>query len=64
MANTSDLSRGLFIRHQGQLCRVVDYKHTMPGKGGAFYQVKMKKDLAMAKKELMLKLMDTDQPHH
>ena len=42
MANTSDLSRGLFIRHQGQLCRVVDYKHTMPGKGGAFYQVKMK----------------------
>lgn len=26
----------------GQLCRVVDYKHTMPGKGGAFYQVKMK----------------------
>ncbi|MFT5725878.1 MAG: elongation factor P [Bacteroidia bacterium] len=42
MANTSDLSRGLFIRHQGQLCRVVEYKHTMPGKGGAFYQVKMK----------------------
>ncbi len=42
MANTSDLSRGLFIRHQGQLCRVVEYQHTMPGKGGAFYQVKMK----------------------
>jgi elongation factor P len=42
MANTQDLSRGIFIRHQGQLCRVVDYKHTMPGKGGAFYQVKMK----------------------
>jgi elongation factor P len=42
MANTSDLSRGQFIRHQGQLCRVVEYKHTMPGKGGAFYQVKMK----------------------
>ncbi len=42
MASTSDLSRGLFIRHQGQLCRVVEYKHTMPGKGGAFYQVKMK----------------------
>lgn len=42
MATTSDLSRGLFIRHQGQLCRVVEYQHTMPGKGGAFYQVKMK----------------------
>ncbi|MCB9262850.1 MAG: elongation factor P [Flavobacteriales bacterium] len=42
MATTADLSRGLFIRHQGQLCRVVEYQHTMPGKGGAFYQVKMK----------------------
>ncbi|MCB0733350.1 MAG: elongation factor P [Bacteroidetes bacterium] len=42
MATTQDLSRGIFIRHMGQLCRVVDYKHTMPGKGGAFYQVKMK----------------------
>lgn len=42
MANTSDLSKGIFLRHQGQLCRVVDYQHTMPGKGGAFYKVKMK----------------------
>jgi len=42
MATTQDLSKGIFIRHQGQLCRVADYKHTMPGKGGAFYQVKMK----------------------
>ena len=42
MATTQDLSRGIFIRHSGQLCRVLDYQHTMPGKGGAFYQVKMK----------------------
>lgn len=42
MASTKDLSRGIFIRHQGQLCRVIEYQHTMPGKGGAFYQVKMK----------------------
>ena len=42
MATTSDLSRGLFIRFNGQLCVVVEYQHTMPGKGGAFYQVKMK----------------------
>lgn len=45
MATTKDLSRGIFIRHNGQLCRVVDYQHTMPGKGGAFYQVKMKNAL-------------------
>ncbi|MBR9917912.1 elongation factor P [bacterium] len=42
MATTQDLSRGMFLRHNGQLCQVVDYQHTMPGKGGAFYQVKMK----------------------
>lgn len=42
MATTQDLSRGMFIRHNGQLCQVIEYQHTMPGKGGAFYQVKMK----------------------
>lgn len=26
----------------GQLCQVIDYQHTMPGKGGAFYKVTMK----------------------
>ena len=45
MANTSDLSRGAFIRHNNQLCIVREYQHTMPGKGGAFYQVKMKNAL-------------------
>ena len=42
MATTQDLSRGMFLRYNGQLCQVVEYQHTMPGKGGAFYQVKMK----------------------
>ena len=45
MANTSDLSRGQFLRFNGALCVVTDYQHTMPGKGGAFYQVKMKNAL-------------------
>lgn len=42
MATTQDLSRGMFLRHNGQLCQVIDYQHTMPGKGGAFYKVTMK----------------------
>lgn len=42
MSNTSDLSNGLIIRHNNELCQVVKYQHTMPGKGGAFYQVKLK----------------------
>lgn len=45
MATTSDLSRGQFLRFNGNLCVLVDYQHTMPGKGGAFYQVKMKNAL-------------------
>lgn len=33
---------GSVIRHNGDLCMVAEKQHTMPGKGGAFYQVKMK----------------------
>ena len=42
MATTSDIKVGSIIRHNGDLCMVSDKQHTMPGKGGAFYQVKMK----------------------
>jgi elongation factor P len=42
MANTSDIRVGSIIRFNGDLCTVTDKQHTMPGKGGAFYQVKMK----------------------
>jgi len=42
MANTSDIKVGSIIRHNGELCMVSEKQHTMPGKGGAFYQVKMK----------------------
>ncbi len=30
------------MRFNGELCIVSEKQHTMPGKGGAFYQVKMK----------------------
>ncbi len=42
MASTSDIKIGSVIRFNGELCIVSDKQHTMPGKGGAFYQVKMK----------------------
>lgn len=42
MATTADLSRGMYLRHNGELCILIDYQHTMPGKGGAYYQAKMK----------------------
>lgn len=42
MASTSDIKIGSVIRYNGELCMVTEKQHTMPGKGGAFYQVKMK----------------------
>lgn len=42
MASTSDLSRGAFIRFNGELCVVLEYEHRTPGNLRAFFQVKMR----------------------
>jgi elongation factor P len=42
MGSTSDLRTGAIIKFNGENCAIVDYQHVKPGKGGAFYQVKMK----------------------
>jgi len=39
MANTGDLFKGCFIRHNGELCQVTEYQHRTPGNLRAFYQV-------------------------
>ena len=40
MATTSDISRGNFLRYNGELVVVLDYSHITPGKGNAIYTVK------------------------
>ena len=42
MGSTNDLRTGAIIKYNGENCAVVDYNHVKPGKGGAFYQVKMR----------------------
>jgi elongation factor P len=42
MASTSDLSRGAFLRYNGELVQVLEYEHRTPGNLRAFYQVKMR----------------------
>jgi elongation factor P len=42
MATTSDLSRGAFMRFNGELVQVLEYEHRTPGNLRAFYQVKMR----------------------
>lgn len=40
MATTSDISRGAFLRYNGELVMITDYTHITPGKGNAIYTVK------------------------
>lgn len=40
--NTSDINRGSFIRHEGELVQILEYVHRTPGNLRAFYQAKMR----------------------
>lgn len=40
MATTSDISKGIFLRYNGEMVNVLDYVHITPGKGNAIYTVK------------------------
>jgi len=42
MAKPSDLSRGSFIRYNGELVTITEIEHRTPGNLRAFYQAKMK----------------------
>lgn len=42
MGSTTDLRTGAILKYNGDNCMVLDYNHVKPGKGGAFYQVKMR----------------------
>jgi elongation factor P len=42
MATVSDLSKGNFIRYNGEVMKIEDLEHRTPGNLRAFYQVKMR----------------------
>jgi len=42
MGKVSDISRGTFVRYNGELSIVLEYEHRTPGNLRAFYQVKMR----------------------
>lgn len=42
MATVSDLSKGNFIRYNGEVVRIEELQHRTPGNLRAFYQVKMR----------------------
>ncbi len=42
MGKVSDISRGTFVRYNGELSQVLEYEHRTPGNLRAFYQVKLR----------------------
>lgn len=42
MASSSDLSKGSFIRVNGEICQITEWTHRTPAKTRAFYIAKMK----------------------
>ncbi len=42
MANTGDVSIGMVIRYNGDLCQIIEWQHRTPGNLRAFYQGKMR----------------------
>lgn len=42
MASTSDIRKGVVIRHNNDLYAVVEFQHVNPGKGAAFTRTRMK----------------------
>jgi elongation factor P len=42
MATTSDIKKGIILKHNGQLWLVIEFQHVKPGKGGAFVRTKLK----------------------
>lgn len=42
MASTSEIRKGVVIKHQNDLYVVVDFQHINPGKGAAFVRTRMK----------------------
>jgi elongation factor P len=42
-ADTSDFRNGMAIRHNGEICQIVEFQHVKPGKGGAFVRTKLRR---------------------
>ncbi len=42
MATTSDIKKGLCIKHNNDIYKIIDFLHVKPGKGPAFVRTKLK----------------------
>ena len=42
MASTSDIRKGLCIRYNSDIFKIIEFLHVKPGKGPAFVRTKLK----------------------
>ncbi len=42
MGSTSDLKVGAVVKYNNEKCVVLDFQHVQTGRGGAYYQTKMR----------------------
>lgn len=42
MATTADISKGIAVKHKGEICLVTEFQHVNPGKGAAFVRTRLK----------------------
>ena len=42
MANTSDIKKGVCIKYNNDIYKIIDFLHVKPGKGPAFVRTKLK----------------------
>jgi len=42
MASTADINIGSYIRHNGEICQIIEWQHRTPGNLRAFFQGKMR----------------------
>ena len=42
MANTSDIRKGLCIKYNNDIYKIIEFLHVKPGKGPAFVRTKLK----------------------
>ena len=42
MASTSDIRKGLCIRYNNDIYKIIEFLHVKPGKGPAFVRTKLK----------------------
>ena len=42
MISTSQFKVGMTIRYEGDVCRIAEFQHVKPGKGGAFVRTKLR----------------------